>query len=56
MLRKVWEALGLLIVLVIAVNLIIASLKPFLPILGLVVIAIIGGALVKLLFFRQKFW
>lgn len=54
--RKVWEAIGLLIVLVVAVNLILASLKPLLPILGVIILCIITGVLVKVAFFRQKFW
>lgn len=56
MLRKVWEALFLLIVLVVAVQLAIASIRPYLPVLGFVLIAIISGTLVRIFWFKRKFW
>lgn len=56
MLKKVWECIALLVVLVVGVQLVLASLQPWLPILGLVVIGIITAALIRLVFFRRWFW
>lgn len=56
MLKKVLEAAGALVVVVIAVNLMIVSVRPYLPYLGLVVLLIITGVLVRLAFYRKKFW
>lgn len=56
MFKKVWEALFLVIVLVVGVQLAIASLRPLLPILGLVLLGIITGVLVKVFWFKRKFW
>jgi hypothetical protein len=56
MFKKVWEALFLLAVLVFGVQLAIASLRPLLPILGIVLLVIITGVLVKVFWFRRKFW
>ena len=51
--RKVWEALALLVVVVIAANIIIASVTPYLPVLGLIVILVIGIALFRLVILRR---
>jgi hypothetical protein len=56
MLKKGWEAIALLVLLVVAVNLIMAAIQPFLPTLGVVVLIIIVGAIVKVLITKRKFW
>jgi hypothetical protein len=56
MLRKGWEAIALLVVVVVAVQLVVVAIQPFLPILGLVVIGIITGVLVKVFIIKRKFW
>lgn len=56
MLKKVLEGAAALVVVVIAVNLMVVSVRPYLPYLGLVVVLIIVGVVVKLAFLRKKFW
>ncbi|MFM9793286.1 hypothetical protein [Streptomyces turgidiscabies] len=56
MLKKVWESIALLVVLVVVVHLALASIQPWLPVLGIVVLGIITAALIRLVFFRKWFW
>lgn len=56
MLKKVWEALFLLMVLMVTVQLALASLRPYLPVLGIVLIGIITGGLIRIVWFKRKFW
>lgn len=56
MLKKVLEGAAALAIVVIAFNLMVVSVRPYLPYLGIVVLLIITGVLLKLAFFRKKFW
>lgn len=56
MLKKAWEAIALLVVLVIVVNIIIVSLTPYFPVVGLTVLLVIAGVLVKTFWFKRKHW
>lgn len=54
--KKVWEALLLLIIVIVMINIIAASITPYLPLLGLVCVAILGTGFAWLIFSRRKFW
>lgn len=54
MMKKAWELIALLIVIVVVGNLIAISVQPFLPILGIVVVLIVSGLLVRFFFFRNR--
>lgn len=50
--KKIWELIALLAVIVIVGNLIAMAIQPFLPILGLVVIGIVSAWLVRIFYLR----
>jgi hypothetical protein len=54
--KRAWEAILLLIVVIVIVNIFATALKPYLPLLGLVCVAILGVGLAWLIFSRRKFW
>lgn len=56
MLKKAWEVLVLLVISIVFINIIAASIKPYLPLLGLTVVLIIICWLVHVVFIRKKFW
>lgn len=58
--RKAWEVLVLFIVVIIIVSVVDEAIRPFLPIIGVVVsamiIAIVGIVLARLAISRNRFW
>lgn len=55
MLKKGWELIGLVVIIVVALNLGFSAIQPFLPILGIALVLIIVAYIVKMVFFRRKF-
>jgi hypothetical protein len=56
MFKKVWEALFLFVVIMVVANVVVASIRPFMPLLGLMVVLVIIGGLIHVVFIRKKFW
>lgn len=53
MLKKAWEIMALVVIVVVFVNVAIAALKPWLPLIGLIIIGIGTALLVRRLFLRR---
>ena len=53
--KRVWEALLLFALLAVAINIIIASVTPFLPAVGLLVLGGIG-VVVGRYFYKRRLW
>ena len=56
MLKKAWEVLALVVIFLVGASLAIESIKPYLPLLGLLVLGVIVAAVVRLVFFKRWFW
>jgi hypothetical protein len=58
--RKVWEALALVVVLIIVISIASETVAQYLPIVGILVAAMIvlavGILIFRLVFARRKFW
>jgi hypothetical protein len=58
--KKVWEAIALLIVILILISIAQDAVRPFLPIVGIVVgvmiVVAVGVLLYRLVFSSRKFW
>ncbi|MFF6951841.1 hypothetical protein ACFZAD_24680 [Streptomyces iakyrus] len=54
MMKKAWEAIALLVAIVILASLISAAIEPFLPILGIVVIGIATAWVVRFFYQRRR--
>lgn len=52
--KKVWELLALVVVLIIVVHVAIAAFQPYMAAFGLVVFGLLVGTLVKFLYFRRR--
>ena len=54
--RKAWEALFLFAIFLFALHMVMAAIKPFLPLLGFAIVVMLTIALWRIIVSRRKFW